>query len=90
MKPMSLNFGISALFLALAVSSASAQISLIGTWRFDVGKSKFNPGPAWKSGTITYEAVSGGMRNTFQGVDGNGCAARLPLLKTANITPSPA
>jgi ribonuclease HII len=37
----------------------------IGTWKLNVAKSKFNPGPGYKSETRTYEATADGYK--FQG-----------------------
>lgn len=50
--------------LALGVtSSLNAQANgLIGTWKLNVAKSKFSPGPAPKSMTITYSAEGDGLK----------------------------
>ena len=45
--------GILALGLTLSVNAQAPQ-GLIGTWKLNVAKSKFSPGPAPKSMTITY------------------------------------
>ena len=44
----------------------------LGTWKLDVAKSKFNPGPAFQSETRTYEAVAEGVKVTIRTVDAEG------------------
>jgi len=49
--------------LALTMSvSAQAPKTLLGTWKLNVAKSKFSPGPAPKSMTITYAAAGDGVK----------------------------
>jgi hypothetical protein len=50
----------------LWVHSVSAQAAdpLVGTWKLDVAKSKFSPGPAPKSITVTFEAAGEGITVT--------------------------
>ena len=47
---------------------------LVGTWKLNVAKSKFNPGPAPKSMTRTVEAQGDGVKYTFDGVGADGTA----------------
>src|SRR5229473_4066740 len=50
-----------------------AQSNLVGTtWKLNVAQSKFSPGPAPTSSTLTYEAVGQGFRATNEGVDAQG------------------
>ena len=51
---------------------ASAQSNLVGTWKLNLEKSKFNPGPAPKSNTLTYEAVGEATRVTTEGINAAG------------------
>ena len=46
----------------------------VGTWKLDPAKSKYTPGPAPKSGTVTYEETAGGIRRTGTAIDPNGKA----------------
>ena len=48
--------------LVALVSSAAAQTpaGMMGTWKLNTAKSKFNPGPAPKSMTIVYSPAPGG------------------------------
>jgi hypothetical protein len=45
---------------------------LIGTWKINLAKSKYTPGPAPKSGTTTFEAVGQGLRITAELIDAQG------------------
>jgi hypothetical protein len=50
-----------------------AQSNLLGaTWKLNLAKSQFSPGPAPRSSTLTYEAVGQGFRATNEGVDAQG------------------
>jgi hypothetical protein len=50
-----------------------AQSNLLGaSWKLNLEKSKFNPGPAPKSNTLTYEMVGQGLKATNEGVDAQG------------------
>jgi hypothetical protein len=42
-----------ALGLFVLVSSLLAADAAIGTWKLDIGKSKFSPGPPPQSATVT-------------------------------------
>ena len=65
---------------ALALSTAQAASPdnpILGTWKLNVGKSKFTPGPGWKSQIRVYRAVPGGVSVTWTGVDANGATMRV-------------
>jgi hypothetical protein len=54
-----------ALLIAVALGSstlAQAPKALEGTWKLNAAKSKFSPGPAPKSMTITYSAAGDGVK----------------------------
>jgi hypothetical protein len=63
-------------FAALVPDVGAAQSALIGTWKLNVAKSTFSPGPPFRSSTITYEAIGQGLRNTFESVDASGKTLR--------------
>jgi len=46
----------------------------VGTWKLNVAKSKFEPGPAPKSQTRTVAAQGDGAKYSFEGVGGDGTA----------------
>jgi hypothetical protein len=55
-------------------SSAAEADPFIGTWVLNVAKSKYDPGPAPKDQTVTYEAVAEGLKITVKGTNGDGSA----------------
>jgi ABC-type transport system substrate-binding protein len=44
----------------------------IGTWKLNTAKSKYHPGPAPKSATITYEETADGIKRTGESIDADG------------------
>ena len=44
----------------------------VGTWKANLAKSKYSPGPAPKSQTLTIEAHDGGIKYTSQGENAQG------------------
>jgi hypothetical protein len=57
---------------AVMVFSSSVVLAAdnwLGTWKLNVGKSKYSPGPAPKSLTLKYEASKGVIKLTSDGVD---------------------
>ena len=45
---------------------------LTGTWKINLAKSKYSPGPAPRSGTTIFEAVGQGLRIIAEGIDAQG------------------
>ena len=64
------------------VSLAQSPDPLIGTWKLNVGKSTFDPGPAPKSGNLKYEASGQGLNVT---VDTDGASGPAHWSYTANF-----
>ena len=59
-------------FLMIGVAIGQST-PLEGTWRANIAKSKYDPGPPPKvAGTIKWERVPGGWRFTTDGVDAKG------------------
>jgi len=59
--------------LWLAVSSdLCAADAAMGTWKLNVSKSKYTPGPPPKSATVKYEASEGGYKRTGESVEADG------------------
>src|SRR5215475_6618363 len=75
-------------FLAVclvATSSLSCYTQtdpFIGTWKLNLAKSKFSPGPPPKSQTVTYEAIGQGVKITVKGTDAEG--KPIDIQSTAN------
>ncbi|HZO57169.1 MAG TPA: hypothetical protein VFB63_30950 [Bryobacteraceae bacterium] len=58
--------------ISLLCSVAWAGDPVLGTWRLNLKKSIFSPGPAPKSQTRIYEEHGGGVRVTIKTVDAEG------------------
>ena len=56
----------------LSGSALLAADTWIGSWKLDVAKSKFSPGPAPKSMTLKFAATADGIQFTSDGVDAEG------------------
>ena len=72
MKRFLLSFVV---FTALATSPLMAQTNpFIGTWKLNVAKSKFEPGPAPKSQTRKVVTEGEGAKYSFEGISPDGTA----------------
>lgn len=60
--------------IVLSGSVAFAGENWLGTWKLNVAKSKYSPGPVPKSLTLQFEATEDGIRLTSDGVDSEGKA----------------
>lgn len=49
-----------------------AQENWLGTWKLNVEKSRYTPGPGPKSQTLKFEATADGIRLTSEGVGADG------------------
>lgn len=58
--------------IVLSGSVAFAGENWMGTWKLNVAKSKYSPGPVPKSLTLQFEATENGIRLTSDGVDSEG------------------
>lgn len=69
--------GMAAVIFATSMPNVVAQSkdSRMGTWKLDVEKSKYSPGPAPKSLTITFEPAGKGVKLTTQQVNADGSTA---------------
>src|SRR5690625_1875003 len=72
--------------LVIAGLAQSAALGL-GTWKLDVAQSKFSPGPAPKSSTVTFEAAGQGVSAVIDGVGQDG--AKVHWEYTANFDGKP-
>jgi hypothetical protein len=73
---------IGAFALALSASGAAQDVGL-GTYKLNVAKSKFSPGPAPKSSTVTFSAAGAGVKAVIDGVGPDG--AKVHWEYTANF-----
>src|SRR5262249_20499619 len=60
------------LFAMSSLSGFAQTDPFIGTWKLNLAKSKFSPGPLPKSQTVTYEAVGQGFKATIKITDAEG------------------
>ncbi len=59
--------------LALPAAHAAApEDPVLGTWKLNVEKSIFTPGPGWRSQLRTYRTTPAGVTVTWTGVDAGG------------------
>src|SRR5580700_752867 len=68
-----LRFAVITLLAVAGSSAVRAQSNpLVGTWKLNLTKSKYDPGPLPKSLTRTVEAQGDGVKYTFAGVAADG------------------
>ena len=58
--------------LAFAGTAIAQTATEVGTWKLNLAKSKYNPGPLPKGNTVTITAASGGLHVVANGEDANG------------------
>jgi hypothetical protein len=63
--------GVLALIACFTVTAMGADM-LAGTWKLNVAKSKYSPGPAPQSNTVKFDAIDGGIKLVADGVDSQG------------------
>ncbi len=61
-----------ALPTALPQAGLAQSNPLIGTWKTNLAKSKYSPGPPPRSSTTTFQAVGQGLKYTAEGIDAQG------------------
>ncbi len=68
------TIAIAGLLVAALSGAAIAQTPdpVIGAWKINLAKSKYSPGPAPKSLTLTYTAAGQGVKVVVDGVGGDG------------------
>ena len=67
---------------AVAVTVSAQTRSEIGTWKLNVAKSTYSPGPAPKSITVVFAAAGQGVKLSAEGVNGDG--SKFAVTYTAN------
>jgi hypothetical protein len=58
--------------LGFAQSSPQSDNAFVGTWKLNLAKSKFDPGPPVRSRTVTVEPAGDGVKWSIEQVDANG------------------
>ena len=71
---LAITIAVSVLVLGGIAQAADNQA---GTWKLNVAKSKYSPGPAPKEGTLTVESEPNGLKITIHGTDAEGKAVHM-------------
>jgi len=79
----------SAAVLVGTIVAAQTPDPLIGTWKLNVAKSKYSPGPAPKSSTAKFEAAGAGLKVTVDTVPATGDAVHAVYTATYDGKDSP-
>ena len=58
--------------LAVSVALFAADDPFVGTWKLDLAKSRYSPGPAPKSGSNIFEPAPGGLKLIVRNQDTQG------------------
>jgi hypothetical protein len=72
---------------ALGTVNAQAPVPGLGTWKLNVAKSKYSPGPAPKSLTVAFSAAGQGVKAVIDGVAPDG--TKIHWEYTANFDGKP-
>ena len=70
-RTIALAVGVVAAILVVGLVLSAADV-WSGTWKLNVAKSKYSPGPAPKSNSLKIEATDDGITMTTDGVDAQG------------------
>lgn len=77
--------------VAIVSQAAAAQADpLIGTWKLNVAKSSYTPGPAPKATTLTYTAASAGLKAVADGTPATGAPTKVEFTITYDGKDHPA
>jgi hypothetical protein len=77
MRRLTLLAATMAVSVTVLGSIAQAADNQAGTWKLNVAKSKYSPGPAPKEGTLTIESQADGLKFTIHGTDAEGKAIHM-------------
>jgi hypothetical protein len=81
---------LSAVFATTAPQVGLTQSNpLIGTWKLNLAKSKFTPGPPPKSQTLTFEGAGQDLKNTAETIDAQGQATKTVFMHIYDGKPHP-
>lgn len=88
LRSMLISVGVAS-FVAVASLAAQPVDPHVGSWKVNVAKSKYIPGPAPQSQTVKYEAWEGGLKLTSDGVDAKGAKTHAEYAAKFDGKPSP-
>ena len=89
------TFTISSALLAVLFATALPQFGfsqsnpLVGSWKLNVEKSKYSPGPAPKSATLKYQTEGQNLKRTNEGTDAAGKPANNAWVNIFDGRPHP-
>jgi hypothetical protein len=63
-------------FPQASFAQSNAFKSLVGTWKLNLAKSTYSPGPLPRSGTLTFQEDGQGLRSTVVTLDAQGTSAK--------------
>jgi hypothetical protein len=66
---LAITLAVSVLMLGASAQAADHQV---GTWKLDVAKSKYSPGPGPKESTLKIESQPDGLKFTIDSIDAEG------------------
>ena len=72
MRPACLGAAVTGILIILGSGAFAQSNSDVGTWRLNVAKSKYSPGPAPTSATTKIEAVGAGVKVNTSVVSSDG------------------
>jgi hypothetical protein len=72
--------GLIAAFALSAAPAATPANPVLGTWKLNIAKSTFTPGPGWRSQTRTYRAAPRGVSVNWTGVGASGEAMNVSFI----------
>lgn len=81
--------------LAAVFATAAPQVGLaqsnplIGTWKLNLAKSKFSPGPPPKTQTLTFEGAGQDLKDTAETIDAQGQATKIVFMHIYDGKPHP-
>lgn len=81
--------------LSAALATAPSQVGLtqsnllIGSWKLNLAKSKFSPGPPPKSQTLNFEGAGQDLKNTADTVDAQGQVIKVVFMHIYDGKPHP-
>ncbi len=90
MRTKMLWLNLTAVFVVAVGLMAQGNEPLFGTWKVNVEKSKYSPGPAPKNSTKRYEPYKGGLKGTQDTVTGKGEKQHVEVVGAFDGKDSPA
>jgi hypothetical protein len=79
--------------LGLVASTALPSVALgqtnLGTWKLNLAKSAYSPGPAPKTSTFTFQGEGQNLKNTTEGIDAEGKPVKAVFIHIYDGKPYP-